>query len=290
VHGWRTQALFEAIVASLGSVRLLKLEDSGDVFFEGDSLKPPDFRIVTLDGEQILVEVKNFHQKPGKPYRIRRKDLDELQRYAHLVSINSLKFGIYWSRWNRWSLSDSSRFKPDGPDHLILPFSDAMMANEMGRIGDRIPGTEWPIGLVVYSDPSQPRRVDADGRARFTVARVEYAVAGQGVTVPAEQHIVHRLISYGGWSEEVSTEVINDELISISFLLSPEEPPSDQQFAFHQPLSSIYSAMFNEATLDEEGEITGLRLDINPSALALLIPDDYEGETLRIWHIHLQSN
>ncbi len=101
LHGWQAQALFEAIVASLGSVRLLKLEDSGDIFFEGDSLKPPDFRIVTLDGEQILVEVKNFHQKqPGKPYRMRRKDLDELQCYTHLVGINSLKFGIYWSRWN----------------------------------------------------------------------------------------------------------------------------------------------------------------------------------------------
>ena len=41
--------------------------------------------------------------------------------------------------------------------------------------------------------------------------------------------------------------------------------------------------MFNEATIDEQGEITALRVRINPSALAALIPDDYQGETLRIW-------
>jgi hypothetical protein len=78
LHGWRAQALFEAIVASLGRVRLLKLEDSGDIYFEGDSLKPPDFRIVTLDGEQILVEVKKLSSEaankaiPNTPQRPRR--------------------------------------------------------------------------------------------------------------------------------------------------------------------------------------------------------------------------
>ncbi len=288
LHGWRAQALFEAIVASLGRVRLLKLEDSGDVFFDGDPLKPSDFRIVTSDCEQILVEVKNFHQKqPTKSYRIRRKDLDELRRYAHLVGVNSLKFGIYWSRWNLWSLTDSSRFEPDGPDHLTLSLPDAMKANEMGRIGDRHPGTEWPIGLVFYSDPAKPRRVNADGVAPFTIRSAEYVVAGRVVTAPAEQRIVQRLMFYGGWAEEESPELVDGELISISFLFSPEEPPPDQQqFALHRPLSSIYSAMFNAATVDEQGEITALRLDIDPGALAALIPDDYEGETLRIWRFH----
>ncbi|MGH3977351.1 MAG: hypothetical protein ACRDS9_29175 [Pseudonocardiaceae bacterium] len=289
LHGWRAQALFEAIVASLGRVRLLKLEDSGDVFFEGDPLKLPDFRIVTSDGEQILVEVKNFHQKqPREPYRIRRKDLEELQRYAHLVDVNSLKFGIYWSRWKFWSLTDSSLLKPDGRDHFFLSFPDAMMANEMGRIGDRTPGTEWPIGLVFYSDPAKPRHVNADGDAHFTVARAEYVVAGRLVTAPAEKLIVQRLMFYGGWPEKASAEIIDDEVISTSFLFSPEEPPSDQQFALHRPLSSIYSAMFNEATMDEAGEITALRVDIDPGALAALIPDDYEGEALRVWRFHLQ--
>ena len=47
LHGWRAQALFEATVASLGKVRLLKLEDSGDVFFDGDPLKFPRWPVST---------------------------------------------------------------------------------------------------------------------------------------------------------------------------------------------------------------------------------------------------
>lgn len=150
------------------------------------------------------------------------------------------------------------------------------------------PGTEWPIGLVFYSDPAKPRHVNADGDAHFTVARAEYVVGGRVVTAPAEQLIVQRLMFYGGWSEEASAEIVDGEVISTSFLFSPEDPPPNQQFALHRPLSSIYSAMFNEATIDKEGEITELRVDIDPSALAALIPDDYEGETLRIWRFHLQ--
>jgi hypothetical protein len=53
--------------------------------------------------------------------------------------------------------------EPDGPDHLALSIPDAMKANEMGRIGDRYPGTEWPIGQVFYSDPDKPRRMTAEG-------------------------------------------------------------------------------------------------------------------------------
>lgn len=84
-----------------------------------------------------------------------------------------------------------------------------------------------------------------------------------------------------------SAAYLESTRVSISFLFSPEEPPPDQQqFAMHRPLSSIYSAMFNAATMDEEGEITALRLDVDPGALAALIPDDYEGETLRIWRFH----
>jgi hypothetical protein len=118
---------------------------------------------------------------------------------------------------------------------------------------------------------------------------VEYVVAGRVVTVPTEQHIVQRLMFYGGWREEASPEIVDNELISISFLFSPDEPPPDQQqFALHRPLSSIFSAMFNEATMNVEGEITALRVEIDPSALASLIPDDYEGDILRIWRLHVE--
>ncbi|HUZ87074.1 MAG TPA: hypothetical protein VNF26_08985 [Candidatus Baltobacterales bacterium] len=288
LHGWRVQALFEAVVASLGRVQLLKLEDSGDVFVTGPDLKPPDFRIVTTDGDQMLVEVKNFyHTNETAPFRMRAKDFDELQRYAHLVGVQKLKVAIYWSRWNLWTLVNPSRFEADGPDYRALSLPAALQCNDMGRIGDRIPGTEWPLGLIIYSDPAKPRTVNPNGEAQFTIGKLEYVVAGRVVTAPAEQRIVMRLMLHGGWPEDARLDVVDGKLISNSFLYAPEtQPPEGQQFAMHSPLSSIFSSMFNEATMDADGEITALRVRINPSALAKLIPDDYEGETLRIWRIH----
>ena len=95
------QALFEAVVASLGRVQLLKLEDSGDVFLIGPDVKPPDFRIVTAEGDQMLVEVKNFYpNRATASFRMRAADLEEMRLYARLVGVKELKVAIYWSRWN----------------------------------------------------------------------------------------------------------------------------------------------------------------------------------------------
>ena len=289
LHGWRVQALFEAIVASLGAVRLLKLEDVGDLFYCGDELKPPDFRIVTAQGNQIFVEVKSFYQKnASSDYRIRRSDLDQLDHYVDMVGGGSLKYAIYWSRWNRWTLVDPSRFSSDSGVHLQLSVVEAIAANEMGSLGDRIIATEWPLALTLYSDAAKSRVVTAEGRVQFTAGRAEFTVAGRPVTDTTEQRIVHRLMYYGGWAEETSVDVVDGELLSMSVMCSPDEPPpSPQPFAMHAPLSSIYSSMFNAATIDEDGVITELRIDIDPGALSSLIPDGYKGKVLRIWRFHL---
>jgi hypothetical protein len=231
--------------------------------------------------------VKNFHQsRPSEDFRIRSKDLEALRRYSNLVGIDHLKFAVYWTLWNLWSLTDASWFQPDGPIDLSLSLPDAMKANEMGSLGDRILATEWPIGLTFFSDPAQPRQVGEHGQGQFTVGRAEYSVAGRVVTAAVEQNIVHRLMLYSGWGEETGAEIIEGELISTWFMFSPDEPPPPSQgFAAHKPLSSIFSAMFNQATIDEEGEITALRIDIDPRALASLLPDDYEGQVLRVCRI-----
>lgn len=82
--------------------------------------------------------------------------------------------------------------------------------------------------------------------------------------------------------EDTPAEIADGEFVSTSFVFSREEPPRHPP-ALHGELSSIYSSMFNHATLDEDGEITELRMDIDPGALGSLVPDHCEGETLRIW-------
>src|SRR5688500_12370982 len=63
LYGQRTQAMFEALVLSLGQTQLMKQEDAGDLYSTDEQIKLPDLRLILLDGKQLLIEVKNFYQK-----------------------------------------------------------------------------------------------------------------------------------------------------------------------------------------------------------------------------------
>lgn len=284
LHGWRIQTLFEAVVASLGRVKLLKLEDAGDVFFAGPDLKPADFRIVTREGRQVLVEVKSHHPKvPMAPIVLRTRELEMLQQYAEVVGKADLLFAVYWSPWNLWTLTDLESFTEVRPGRHELALPDAMMRNEMSELGDRFPGTEWPLAFTVRPAPGSV--TETDGGVTFTIGSVQVAVAGRPITWPAEQAIAFRLMLHGGWPEETAIERYdNGELAGVVFSYAPQALPPKPP-AFHGPLSSIFSTMFNDATLDEDGAITRLRVNIDPASLARLLPDDFEGETLRVWRM-----
>src|SRR4051812_16046128 len=61
IHGFRIQTMFAYVAAALGGCKIITEEDAGDFFVDSDDLKRPDFRILTNDGKQIFVEVKNFY-------------------------------------------------------------------------------------------------------------------------------------------------------------------------------------------------------------------------------------
>lgn len=290
LHGWRIQALFEAIVASLGRVRLLKTEDAGNVYISGRTMKPPDFRVIFPSGEQVLIEVKSHFQKePMADYRMRRKDVLELERYAETVGVTRVLLAVYWAKWNLWTLTNFDALQDYDDGRVCLRMLEAIKASEMGSLGDRTPATEWPLSLRLLSDPTKPRAVEGE-KFPFTVGAVEVNVAGKRITNADEQNIVWRLMMNSNWAETTDVEIVDGEAIAVRIDFAPEAAPGTQPFAMHAPLSSIFSKMFNRSTMDEDGEITELRLEVDPSALARLIPDDYEGEVLRIWRFHLQPS
>ena len=63
LHGLHAQSMFAYTTAAMGACRLISEEDSGALFDLDGNLQRPDFRIITRDGVQMLVEVKNFHPK-----------------------------------------------------------------------------------------------------------------------------------------------------------------------------------------------------------------------------------
>ena len=98
LHGQRAQAMFEAMIVSLGAFRLLKAEDNGPFFSDG-TYASPDFRIVLPDGEQWLVEVKNVYEPDLREQSrrlLRKADLERLSKYSYETG-GKLKLAVYWA-------------------------------------------------------------------------------------------------------------------------------------------------------------------------------------------------
>jgi hypothetical protein len=154
VHGMRTQAMFAFVVQALRACASVTEEDAGDfVGPDSEAKQRPDYRVITLKGDTFLVEVKNHYQKTNatEPLSMTRPYLDKLSAYAALHSVN-LKFAVYWSRWNIWTLVPVGAFESVGKS-LKLSMERALTMNEMLTLGDSRIGSASPIALRLYMLP-----------------------------------------------------------------------------------------------------------------------------------------
>jgi hypothetical protein len=74
VHGLRIQTMFAYFAAALGGCKIISEEDSGELFVASGDFKRPDFRILTHEGDEFFVEVKNFNQGDPKDEYILKAD------------------------------------------------------------------------------------------------------------------------------------------------------------------------------------------------------------------------
>ena len=63
LHGKRVEAMFAHVLGAIGGCKYIKQEDGGAVFASTDDFEIPDYRVVTKEGQLLLIEVKNFHMK-----------------------------------------------------------------------------------------------------------------------------------------------------------------------------------------------------------------------------------
>lgn len=288
LHGLRTQAMFEGLVAALGQVRLLKQEDAGSVYALDDSLEIPDFRLILLDGTQLLVEVKNCYQPTGRePLSFSGKYLDGLLSYGEIVKC-PLKLAVYWARWNLWTMIPLEVVQRTR-DEAVLTMTDAIQACEMSSIGDVRIGTKYPLSLVLRADRSKPRSVDTNGEGQFMIEGADFFCGDQQIRKPLEQRIAYFLMLYGGWKAEEPVAKITDGLLdAITHKWNPHES-SDQGFEIVGSLSSIFSSFYSSVTL-ENGKVNRLQVNFNPGSLGALIPKGYEGQDLPLWRMVMQPN
>jgi hypothetical protein len=288
LHGIRTELMFESLVASLGAVEILKPEDCGEIYVSDQSLRVPDFRLVLVDGSQMLVEVKNFYQAKDltESFDLDADYLEGLVRYSRAMSCNLL-LAIYWARWNVWTLVRPDVFKSQGEKRTLDMF-DAMKANHMASLGDYSVGTRFPLSLVLHADKSKPRSIGADGSASFTIGRVEVYCGGQMIADPVEQGIATCLMFYGRWEYGVEPRVAGNEIEAVEHRWVPKED-HNQGFEIVASLSEMFCTFYTFATQDE-GRVGKLRLDITPGSWGSLIPEDYKGGKLPLWRFRLEPS
>ena len=285
LHGQRTEAMFEALMVSLGEFELLKGEDGGRLFPK-DRYKIPDFRIVRKDGSHWLVEVKNVYEH--EPFEQRRRlftgsYLERLTVYADATGAE-LKIAVYWARWSIWTLVSPSRLiGPDGG--LDLDMVTAIRVNELSRLGDRMIGTRSPLRLRLSMDEARTSPIEVT----FTVGGVQIFCADQEIVEPAEQKIVWVFMQYGRW-RPVEPEAIldSDRLLALEYRWDPLEP-SNQGFEIVGTLSEMFAAHYAEQTIDS-GKVVQIRAPLRPNWLEPLVSLNTTKRRLPLWTFAQEPN
>ena len=293
IYGRRVEAMFAYVAASLGKCALVKKEDCGDVFVSDNGIKIPDYRVVlnSNSGKQMLVEVKNYHQKNAfNEYSMNVDYLNGLSRYADYVNTD-LRIAIYWSKWCIWTLVSPDDFVCNGTKAEI-PLITALKRNQMSVLGDVRIGTTPPLSLRLYPDKQRPHNIAKNDMAEITISNIEMLCKNTLITVESEQHIGLALMLFGDWAENnviITSQHRENEIEYIEFSYSPREYDERQGFCIVSALSTIISRQYAHLTAPD-GKVQRLSLDIAPGVLGFKIPEDYKGNALPLWRFHLEPN
>ncbi|MEK6327806.1 MAG: hypothetical protein AABM66_09855 [Actinomycetota bacterium] len=287
--------MFRAVLVALGGFQLLVDEDEGQLYYDdaAGAVKQPDYRAVDSEGRQLLIEVKTV---PPNPRRMRHSvpagEVQAMRLYGQLTGA-PVTIAHYWSSANLWTLVDLEQMRPRGRRYE-LELTEALKANQMSRFGDRTIGTVPPLVLRLQVDELAER--NEPDTATVVIKEARMVAAGQSIVDEVEQRIAFLLFRFGGWPIDMPAELDADGKV-VSFALQAA-PPDDtraiverQGFAVVGALSSMYSAMFNEITLDDEGAVRRLDHHSEPGELGSLIPADYferSDRQLALWVLHLQ--
>ena len=283
LHGFRTQAMFECLIASLGKCAVLKQEDSGEIYATDTSLKAPDLRLVLDDGQEFFVEVKNYYQSdPMASYTFKPRYLNGLRQYAKLFN-RDLKIAIYWAKWNTWTLVPEAKIKSGGVSFSIS-MHEAKMANEMSTLGDYMVGTKTPLAIKLFADRNKPRFVSDDGKVHFITGKIELYCGDTRIDDSFEKKLAFYLMLFGNWPSEgpIYESEANNKPVAIEYRSQPNKTMPKQGFEIVGDLSSMFSTYYNMITAPD-GDVEKISPKQAPSSMGIIIPRDYKGKYLPLW-------
>ncbi len=292
--GIRGEAMFLAVVAGLGKVRLIKSEDEGDAYYQGDGVQCPDFRVVLPDGRGLLVEVKVVRMKSiHAKLKLGDTYVQQLRRYADRMKTD-LRLAIYWDRMRTWTLNPLAAFEPGscGEKQWSIGFVRAYLTSEMAVVGDRFIATPAPLRFRVNVDPDKSEPIPvSNGRMKVTIASVELVSRDRPLSGRAAA-IASKLLWHGTWVEVGQhVERAGNRMLWIDHLFAPTEDKQEWGDGCEMigSLSGIISNAYlagAASTIHTSTESTVLE----PGSMGQFIPDDFEELDLPLALIELQSN
>lgn len=288
IFGKRVESLFAYVAGALGSVALLKQEDSGDIYFSGGDILAPDYRITFFNNEQLFVEVKNCHHKDIRDrFKINKEYYFKLKKYADINGLEVM-FALYLSSWNVWTLLGIESFEENN-DSYFIDIGKAMACSEMAKLGDCMVGTAPDLELHLLANPDEASEIGESEQVEFIARDVKIYCAGNEITNEEEQRIAFYLIKFGTWVERCAEEIVgNGKLLGIKFVYSPENK-DEPNFSFIGHLSTMVTNGFRSHTV-KDGSVVALKIGLDPSVFKVLIPQDYKGENLPLWRFIIQPN
>jgi hypothetical protein len=287
LHGRRTEAMFEALLVSLGEFRLLKAEDAGRVF-PAEQFRVPDFRVVLKCGTQWLVEVKNAYVDGPSQQRRRFMNQDyreALEAYAASTGAE-LKLAVFWAKWSIWTLVSPSRFA-DAEGNVVLDMEAAMAASELAWLGDRMIGTRPPLRLRLSMDAAKTGPIGPDGMTQVVIESAALFCDKAQIIDPVEQQIAWIFMQHGEWpSSEAEAIIEEDRLVAIEFRWEPKERLNNG-FEMIGTLSRMFSRYYAEQTLKNR-EVIQVTAPLRPGWFTPLVSSDYESRALPLWRFQVQ--
>ncbi|HDL6936382.1 TPA: hypothetical protein PXM13_000819 [Yersinia enterocolitica] len=291
LHGKRVESMFAHVLGAMGECQYIKQEDSGVAFSSTDNFIIPDYRVVTSNGDLLLIEVKNFHMKAlNSRFTMKKSYLKKLVAYSE-INRAPLKIAIYFSRINKWALLSPSSFFDDG-HNIYIDLPHAMARNEMSLVGECMVATLPPLRIEFFGDAEDEKaKVAEDGTALFTIREIKMSCAGKPITDVNEQRLAFYLMRYGNWSKTETPATIDSErLISFAHEMEPENPSEEQPFQIIGDLSSMISTAFRELTVDDQTGVVALDVKYDPESFSFKISRNYKGEALPLWRFEIQPN
>jgi hypothetical protein len=167
---------------------------------------------------------------------------------------------------------------------------DAIAANEMALIGDKMVGTRSPLGIGLGVD-SGGRSVD-EAEQVLTIRSTQVFSETRVISDPDERRFATFLIFNGDWKE--ATRLERDDkgkVVSVVFEYAPDEERNGdkaQGFSFIGTMSGMLSRQYAAQTVID-GEVALVRGTFEPGYARDLIPTRGPNTALPLWVFTLQT-